>query len=176
MRILLVPAAIALMAANWTVDYEHSTLGFNGVQEGTPFTGSVPFTADITFDPETLKGTDISVRIHLKDIDAGTTDRNETLRTKEFFNLGTFPAATFTTKDIVKSQTGYLAKGELSINGIRKPLELPFTLTAEGDTTRVKGEASISRKTFDVGTGEWADEGTIADAVTITLDLLAVKR
>lgn len=176
MRLLLIPTAAMLMAANWMVDYDQSKLSFDAVQEGAPFTGTLPFTADITFDPETLKGTNIAVTIHVGKADAGTSDRNETLRTKEFFNLATFPAAAFTATEVTKSDKEFIAQGELSINGIRKPLALPFTLTPEGENTRVKGEATISRKMYDIGTGEWANEDTIADAVIVKLDLLAVKR
>jgi len=175
MRILLIPAAVVLMAANWVVDYSASHLTFDAVQEGTPFTGKLVFEADITFDPKTLKGTVIVVTIPLKQTDAGTSDRNETLLTKDFFNVGDYPVATFESTEVVTTDKGFTANGTLTINGIRKPLSLPFTLKEHGESADVVGETTISRKDFNVGTGEWADEGTIGDKVVVKLNLVAKK-
>jgi polyisoprenoid-binding protein YceI len=176
MRIWLLPVACVVMANNWVVDYPKSALTFEAVQEGKPFTGTLAFDSDITFEPDTLKDTDIIVNILLAQTDAGTTERNETLLTEAFFNINQFPAATFKTTDVTKSENGFVAKGTLTINGISKPLDLPFTLTDQQDRTLVKGEADISRKDFNVGTGDWADEATLGDKVTVKLNLIVRKK
>lgn len=175
-RLLLVPAAISLMAANWVIDDARSTLTYDAIQEGTPFTGKLNFDANIQFDPETLKGTSIQVNIPLEKADAGTKDRNETLATKEFFNLIEYPTASFTSTIVTKTATGYVAHGTLTIKDIGNPIDLPFTLKKEGEDTIVDGTVDLSRKSFKIGTGEWADESTIGDKVVVKLHLVAREK
>jgi polyisoprenoid-binding protein YceI len=172
-RLLLVPAALSLMAAQWVIDDAKSTLTYDAVQEGTPFTGKLNFDANIQFDPGTLKGTSIQVNILLEKADAGSSDRNETLATPEFFNIAKHPTATFTSTEVTKSANGYVAHGMLTIKNIGKNIDLPFTLKKDGEDTIVDGVVDLSRKTFEVGTGEWADEETIGDKVTVKLHLVA---
>ncbi len=45
-----------------------------------------------------------------------------------------------------------------------------------GDTARARGSAALSRTAFGVGTGEWADTGTIKDAVSISFDFGARRQ
>jgi polyisoprenoid-binding protein YceI len=62
------------------------------------------------------------------------------------------------------------------MHGASVPLTLPFTVTIDGNRATASGSARLNRTAFGVGSGQWADTGTIADGVAVSFRLKARKK
>jgi polyisoprenoid-binding protein YceI len=168
-------AAPAASAKSWVIDYSKSHLGFTGMQGATPFDGSFKnFTATVDFDPDHPETGKITATINMSSADAGNAERNAALPGIDWFNTDKFPQAQFVSNHIDRTgASSYEAQGTLTIKGITKTVELPFTLHQEGDHWRVQGRAGLIRSEFNVGQGQWASPDVVAYAVDVTVDLAA---
>ena len=164
-------------AADWVVDPAHSHLGFSGVQVGAPFQGEFrKYDAKISFDPEHPESAHVVVRIDMASAHTGDTQRDEALPQAEWFDITKFPTATF-------EATGFRSKGgqawetlgRLSVRGVGRDVELPFTLALNGDTAHATGHVQLVRTAFGVGQGPWSSGDWVALEVGVDLDLVARK-
>ena len=86
-----------------------------------------------------------------------------------------FPKATFTTTAIKSTgPNAYLADGNLSIRGVSKAVQLPFTLTITGDKAAMEGSLVIDRSLWSIGAGAWQDH-SVDPNVTVKVKLSATK-
>ncbi|UWR74282.1 cytochrome b/b6 domain-containing protein [Phaeobacter inhibens] len=91
----------------------------------------------------------------------------------DYFDSASYPTAEFRA-EIEKLAEGYVADGTLRIRDQEVPLRLPFTLDLNGDTATMSGSAEVNRLDFNIGRGV-QDEGSLAYAVTIVVDLTASR-
>lgn len=163
--------------AQWRVQ-SGGKLGFKADYSGSAIDGAfTKWNADILFSPEDLPNSRISVTVDLASVDSADSQRDDTLRSDGFFNVASHPRATFrSTRIIHRGGKAYRAAGTLSLHGQQRPVTLNFTLDIKGDQAKVAGSAPLSRTAFGVGTGEWADTATVADAVSVTFDFTAQRQ
>jgi polyisoprenoid-binding protein YceI len=150
-----------------------STLGFTASYEGADFEGRFArFTPTIVFDPHRLSASRFDVAIELASADTRNEERDEALRGEGFFNSGRTPTARYRASRF-RSLGGdrYVADGQLSLNGITRPVALAFSWSG-GDKPVLLGNASVRRLAFAVGTGDWSDTKLIPDAVRVKTRLL----
>jgi len=165
-------------AAGWNVDYAHSKLGFIAQWSSKPFVATFKtWSARIDFDPAKLAASKAEVTIDMNSAVSGEAELDQNLPGAQGFDAAKFPSAHFATKSFRGlGKDRYEAVGDLTIRGVTKQVALPFTLSIHGDTAHMKGEASILRTDFGVGSGSaWAGETPVAHAVKITVDLTATK-
>jgi len=164
-------------AAQWTVDYSKSRLGFSVLWSGQPFEATFKsWKANIIFDPTDLIHAKAIVTIDLDSETSAAPDNDDGLKGAEGFAISQFPSAHFeTTHFESKTEGNYLANGKLSLHGVTRQISLPFHLTINGNTAHMTAKASVLRTDFGLGHGEWASPGTIAREVAITVDLTATK-
>lgn len=168
-------AVPALAADHWTVARDASTITFSGTQAGAPFTGTfITWTADIAFSREDLAASAVTVTIETASAVTGDAQKDANLPTPNWFNASASPEATFVTTAIATTGDGYLATGTLTIRGIAKPVELPFTLAIDGDTAEMSGSTTVKRSDFGIGAG--IPPEMIADAVTIDVRVSATRQ
>jgi polyisoprenoid-binding protein YceI len=173
--IFLVALCASAQAKDWQIDPAHSMLTFTGDQNGEKFSGGFKkFTAQISLDPDHPETGKISVSVDTGSAFAGSSDRDELLPQKEWFDVGAFPQAQFTSTSIRKiSEASYEATGTLSIKGISKNLVLPFTLAPEGPYWHATGHILVMRSDFGVGLGMFKGENYVKNAVDVAIDLMA---
>ena len=173
---LAAAAAPALAApANWVVDKAASRLGFKSSFAGAPFDGEFRrWDAQIAFDPAALDASNAVVSVDTGSATAGDDSRDDAMPGADWFDIAHFPKATFTTRSI-KSLGGdrYQASGDLTIRGVSKPVDLPFTLAITGDQAKMDGQVTIDRTTFGVGQGEYTSGDQVPLNVTIVVSLSA---
>ncbi len=161
---------------SWTVVQDESHLKFTAKQEGKPFTGEFgSFDADIKFDPDNLEASTVSVTIPLAQVDAGTRDRNSTLPDNVWFSTKKFPEAVFESSDI--SSVGgndYLAKGTLTLKGISKDLDLPFSLDIT-DQAVMTSNVTLDRTLWNVGEDPWNTDEWVSQAVELDIKVVAIR-
>ncbi len=174
---LILMVAPAWAAPRWQVDPDASRLGFSATQMGGAFEGTFRrFDADIRFDPDDLASSRVVVTVHMDSVDTRMADRDAQIRGPGFFDVARYPTARFATTGFEAAGDGrYVARAELTIRDVTRPVELPFTLAIDGATAMVTGSLSLGRLDHGVGQGEWRDTKTVGDGVTVTVDLRATR-
>ena len=167
----------ALAAPQWRVDPEASRLAFSATQMGGAFEGTFRrFDADIRFDPDDLAASRVVVTVHMGSVDTRMADRDAQIRGPGFFDVARYPTARFATTGFAAAGDGrYVARAELTIRDVTRPVELPFTLAIDGATATVTGSLSLMRLDHGVGQGEWQDTKTVGNEVVVTVALRATR-
>jgi polyisoprenoid-binding protein YceI len=171
-------AAPALASPRWTIE-DGSAIRFVATQEGAPVEGGFQtFAAEIAFDPDDLAASQVTVAIDVASVATGHKDRDATLRSAAFFDVETWPRATFVS-DELRHLGGdrYEARGRLTIRDVTREVVLPFALTiADGGGARharAAAELTVSRLEFGVGQGEWASTKTVGEDVVVRIEIAA---
>ena len=172
-----------ITAGTWTIDPTHTEIGFTvrhlmSKVRGSfeTFEGAVVTAADVT-------ASTVSVEVDLSSINTGTADRDNHLRSSDFFDVETHPKMTFVTSRVLdKGDNELVVVGDLTIKDVTKELELSVELLGEGKDpwggTRlgVEATAQISRKEFgiDFNIPLEGDKVMIGDKISIQINAEAV--
>jgi polyisoprenoid-binding protein YceI len=172
----LLLASAPAMAADY-VQAPGSTLVFASNYQGETFTGKFGgFTTTMSFDPAQLAASKLDVAIQLAGTQTGNKDRDDTLVSSDFFNVGKFAQARYTaTRFRSLGGNQYAADGTLSLRGASKPVTLTFTWTP-GAQPVLTGKATVKRLDFGIGGGDWADTSTIPNDVAISTKVVLKPR
>ena len=88
----------------------------------------------------------------------------------EWFAASRFARATFVTRLILaRGPNAYVARGDLTIRGVTRPGDLPFTLASKDGVARMSGRLVIDRAAFGVGQGQWRAATPVAARVVVTV-------
>jgi polyisoprenoid-binding protein YceI len=170
-KIILLPLALLIGSGvgNWKPDASRAKVAFSvkgplGTVHGE-FTG---LKATIQFDVKNPGAGSISASIDANTVTTGIGMRNHHLKSEEqFLNTDKYPEISFHSKKIEKTGSGYTAGGDLTIKGVSKPVQIPFTFTPGGNSGVFKGQFVIKREDFNIG----KPGGSTGDDVTISLEL-----
>lgn len=149
-------------ARDWQVDAARSSLTFNGTYQNGPFTGKFgKFEAAISYDEADLSKAKFDVKVDLNSVDTQSGERDDTLRTADFFDTARFPQAHFVTTAFERgADGGVLAKGTLTIREQSKPVTLKVKFAASAAGTTLDVDTTLNRLDFGLGTSnDWADIG-----------------
>jgi len=178
-RLSILGLALAVPFATNAADYKvgpGSTLGFSGKFQGQQFDGTFgKFDAAISYDPANLATAKFDVTVDVVTAKTGDADRDGALPGSDFFDASKFPKAHYVTTGFTKDATGaVIANGNLTLHGITKPVALKVVFTPAAGGARLSVTTTLKRLDFGVGSGEYKDTSTIADAVLVngTLNLL----
>lgn len=158
-------------SANWKADTTNSKINFTvkgifGTVHGS-FSG---LQATIQFSEKDLSASSMSASVEAKTVSTGITLRNSDLRDKEeWFNTEKYPKISFKSKKFEKTASGYKVLGDLTIKGITKPIEIPFTFTDKDGSGVFKGQFTIQRTEFNLG----KPGGSVGSVVTVMLTIPA---
>ncbi|MDR3683517.1 MAG: YceI family protein [Geothrix sp.] len=171
-------AASPALAANWAVQPAQSTLGFSGVQTGSPFSGIfTQWNAQISFDPANPTAAHVKITINTASAKTGDTQRDTALPDADWFDAAAFPQAVFEATGFTpEGGTKYQTTGTLTIRGISQKLTLPFTLAVTGNQATAKGQISLQRTAFGVGQGDWATGDWVSLTAGVNFTLVATQQ
>ncbi len=148
------------------------TLEFSATQAGARFTGSFKrFQVKFDFDPASPAQGRLDVTVDTPSIETQDGERDEILRSPDFFWAEKHPQATFHAVRFERDGAGWRATGDLAIRGVTKPVAVRFTLQPAGGATAMKGGASLQRLDFGLGQGDWASTEWIGNEVEVRFDL-----
>jgi polyisoprenoid-binding protein YceI len=126
--------------------------------------------------------TKIDAEITVESIDTKTSDRDTHLKSPDFFNAPEHPTITFQSTDISGSGTNFIVKGNLTLHGVTKPIELK--VENEGSTVDPWGKKRVAytattrlnRKDFGLTWNQTLETGgvLVGEDVDVTLDIQAV--
>ena len=167
---------VAAETGRWQVDYGASHLGFTAEQAGAKFKGEFKsFDADVRFDPNALGDSSATVSVATGSVATANDERDGILRGTGWFESEKFPHATFSAHNFAKTDTGFVAKGELEIRTVRVPVTFQFTLTQSGSRVELTGTAKLDRLALGLGLGDWADTKWIGKDVDVTVTLVGSR-
>ncbi|MDD5300701.1 MAG: YceI family protein [Gallionella sp.] len=174
--LLLAGAMCSAQAAEFNqVQISKSTLAFAYKQMGVPLEGKFgKFTAQLTFDPAKINTAQARLEADLASIDTGSSEGNDEVSGKLWFNTKTYPAAQFVSSG-VKALGGnrYEALGKLTIKGRSLDVSAPFTFRQEGAVGIFDGAFTLKRLDYAIGEGLWADVSAVANEVRIVFHIVA---
>jgi polyisoprenoid-binding protein YceI len=138
-----------------------------------------------------LDGTDPSkstaeVTIKVDSLDSRSGQRDEHLRSADFFDVATHPEITFrSTRAVIGKKDGeYRLLGDLTIKGVSREVELELLYTGSAQDpwgkTRVgfEGHTTLNRKDWGLSWNVALEAGglLVSEKVRLNLDIAAVKR
>ena len=163
--------------ADWSVS-PGGKLSFAASWSGQPVNGSFGrWDAAIKFSPDEVENTAIRVTIDLATANTGDSQRDESLKSSDFFNIGAHPKAVFTASGAkALGHDRYQSSGTLDLHGVKRPVTLAYTVKIKKDVAQVGGSTSLDRTSFGVGSGEWASTDQIAAKVGVSFNFSAKRK
>ncbi|MBQ4888579.1 YceI family protein [Shewanella sp. MMG014] len=133
--ILLVPAMAN--AADYKIDTQgaHASIQFKVNHLGYSFvTGRFnDFSGDFSYDANKINDTKVKVTINTTSVDSNHAERDKHLRGSDFLNTGEFPKAEFVSTTVEDKGNGkVVVNGNLTLNGVTKPVAIDATVIGEG--------------------------------------------
>jgi polyisoprenoid-binding protein YceI len=166
--------AIGTPASAANVDYAKSEITFVSKQMNVPVQGRFrKFAAQIVFDSRKLASSRAEIEVELASVDTGSTEANDEVAKKAWFNTSAFPTAKFVSSAVTETGPDHFqANGKLSIKGIGQDVAAPFSVKRAGDTVTYEGGFTLKRLQFRIGEGVWSDTETVADEVQVKFRIL----
>ena len=171
------------VAGTWSIDPVHSDVSFmvrhmmvskvrgkfHGVS-GTIILGEDPLASEVSAD------------VDMASIDTGNEQRDEHIRSADFFEVVKYPKMTFRSTAMRAEGDDFVVTGDLSLHGVTKPVDLaleingftkdPFGGTRAGFTATTQ----INRKDFGITIDMPMDGGgaVVGDKIQVQLEIEAV--
>jgi len=171
------------VAGTWAIDPVHSEVGFNvrhmmvskvrgrfTTFEGQFVTGEDPLTSSVT------------ATIDLSSIDTGNADRDNHIRSADFFDVDRHQQMTYRSTGVRQRGDGFVLDGELTLKGITKPLTLDIELGGFGPDpfggvrSGFTAVGELKRSDFGVDFNAVLETGgvVVGDKVTLILEIEGV--
>ena len=169
-------------AGQYPIDTNHSTVGFTvSIMGGLSKVNGkfTDFDVNITNDEKDITKSSVNVVIKAASINTGITERDNHLRTVDFFDVEKYPVITFQSKRIEKRGKQLIAIGTFTMHGVSKDIAFPFTVTGiKNDpvtkkmSTGYAARLTLNRREFGVS-WEKAVPNFVGDNVEIEINLIA---
>ncbi|WP_342542866.1 YceI family protein [Paenisporosarcina sp. FSL H8-0542] len=168
---------------NWNVDAAHSSIGFSvkHMMVSKVRGNFGDFGATVVANEADLTNANIAFNINVASINTGNEDRDNHLRSGDFFNAEEFPEIKFVANNISKNDDEYKIAGDLTIKDITKPVV--FEAEYEGKGTNPWGqevvgftaETKINREDFGLTWNQALETGgvLVGKDIKITVELEA---
>jgi len=142
-------------------------------------------TGTLNYDPANPAAASVEAKIEASSINTREPQRDQHLRSADFFDVEKFPLITFKSSKVAKAGDGLKVTGALTIHGVSKEV----VLDVDGPSAEMKdpwgnlkigasATTKISRKEFGLTWNAALEAGgfLVGDDVTITLELQFAKQ
>ncbi|MCM3167343.1 YceI family protein [Peribacillus frigoritolerans] len=170
----------------WIVDPTHSAIEFSVKHMMiAKVKGSFnKFEASILANPSDLTTAEIDFTVDVASIDTRNADRDNHLRSADFFDVEKNPTLTFKSTKIVKTDADeYDVTGNVTLNGVTQ--EETFNITFEGqgkdpwgnEKAGFSGKGKVKRSDYGLTYNAALETGgvLIGDQITLTIEIEAAK-
>lgn len=173
-----------LTAGTYTIDPTHTEISFSVRHLAiSKVRGHFQTFAGTVEVAEQIEDSTASATIDVASINTNQAQRDEHLRTSDFFNVEEFPEMTFKSTGVAVDGGDLTINGDLTLRGVTKPVTLEAEFggaTVDGyGNTKVGFEATtkINRQDFGVTWNAATEAGglTLGDVITITIDAQLAK-
>ncbi len=160
--------------AAWSLDKAHAKLGFSithmMVSDVEGFFKS--FDAKITASGADFSNAEVEMTAETGSINTDNEKRDAHLKSADFFDAAQFATVTFKSTSFKKDAKGYKVKGNLTMHGVTKPVELTAVVKtgvnpySKKDVAGFKITGTIKRTDFGIGAS--MPSAMLSDEVEIT--------
>ncbi|MGO1060428.1 YceI family protein [Planococcus sp. FY231025] len=167
----------------WTIDPAHSEIGFSVKHMMiSKVKGSfTSFDAEVEANEEDLTNALIDFKIDTASITTNNTDRDNHLRSADFFDAEQYPHITFKANEIVQKDDEYELNGNLTIKGVTRPATFEVEYGGKGtnpwgvEVVAFNAEGKINRKDFGLTWNQSLETGgvLVGEDIKISLELQA---
>ncbi len=171
----------------WGIDLAHSSVGFTVrhlvvSKVRGKFTR---WTGVIRMDEHDLARTEVDVAIETGSVDTGVEQRDNHLRSPDFFEVEKYPTMAFKSTRVEKAADGALRLfGDLSLHGVTKPvaLEVEFAGSQKdpwgGLRAGFSARTSLDRREFGLNYNQLLETGgvVVGEKVEVDIEIEAVKQ
>ncbi len=117
----------------------------------------------------------VFLKIEVGTIKSGFSFNDGIVRSPQLLDSKRFPFITFQSKEILKTENGYMVKGVLELHGVRKEISFPFSTQLVKDPTgenvlKFSGKWVVARKEFGIIWNKFLDQGGVLVGNHITVD------
>lgn len=172
-------------ADKYAIDVPHSSVGFSvkHLLISNVKGNFKDFSGTIMFDESDMTKSSVEVTIKAASIDTDNADRDNHLRSEDFFHVEKFPEITFKSSAVNKTDDGYELVGLLTMHGVTKEVAIPFEFLGKvtgpmgKERLGFEGHVEIDRKDYGITWNKVLDAGglTVGNEVKIELNIEAVK-
>ncbi|WP_163543198.1 YceI family protein [Occultella kanbiaonis] len=176
----------ASMSGEWVFDPSHSRVGFSARHAMVTKVRGAFNEVDgrMYVDPDGPQNSTVEVRLAVASVDTRNGQRDDHLRSADFFDAETYPEIVFrsTSVDEVEDDT-YMVVGDLSIRDVTKQVAIPITLVGvERDPmgnlrAGFEGTRRVDRRDFGLEWNVPLDTGgvLVSEKITLEFDISAVR-
>src|SRR4051812_31866840 len=181
------PATTVLddITGTYTIDPAHSRLGFSArhAMVATVRGQFTEFSGTAHVDTANPADSKVEVSIVANSIDTGQQQRDDHLRSGDFFESEQYPDITFTSTDVQRDGEEWAITGDLTIKGVTHSVTIPFEYAGSAidpfGNTRIGFEGSTTIKRSDWGMSFNAALETggvlVSDKIKLEFDVSAIK-
>lgn len=166
----------------WTVDTLHTHIGFSvrHMMVSTVRGQFKTYSGTLALDTSDFTKSRFEGEVDVASIDTGVVDRDNHLRTNDFFDAPNHPKITFKSTEIkAKGEGEYVVTGDLTIRGVTKPVSLDVEF--HGTSKNLQGQTvagltasgTINRKDFGVSFNAVLETGGVAVAEKVKIEIEA---
>jgi polyisoprenoid-binding protein YceI len=175
-----------MSVTKWVLDAAHSNLDFSiRHMMIAKVKGSFEsFSAEIEADPADLTTASIALAVDVASVDTRNGDRDNHLRSPDFFDVEKFPQMTFVSKQIVKTgENEYEITGDLTLRDVTRSEKISVSYEGTGKdpwgNTKVgfSGNGSIKRSDYGLTWNAALETGgvLVGDDVKISFEIQAAQ-
>ena len=181
----------AAAAGTYAIDPLHTNVGFRVRHMGLAIVVGkfTDYTATISYFPNDITKSSVQFTAKVASLDTGVKQRDDHLRSADFFEVEKYPDMTFRSTRIErKSDKTFIAYGDLTIKSVTKQIALPVEFygaikdswPVDVGQTRLGGSATLNINRLDYGI-RWSqvlDNGSLVvdNNVQIELQFEAIKQ
>lgn len=167
----------------WNVDAAHSSIGFSVKHMMvSKVRGSFgDFGAEVEANETDLTAANIAFTIKVASINTGNEDRDNHLRSADFFDVEQYPEIKFIANNITKKDDDYEIAGDITIKDVTKPIVFEAEYGGKGtnpwgqEVVAFSAETKLNREDFGLTWNQALETGgvLVGKDIKITIDLEA---
>lgn len=172
---------------HWTIDPGHSRIGFSArhAMISTVRGSFNDVTGDVHVDLDDLDGSTAKVTLKAASVDTRNGQRDDHLRSPDFFDVERFPDITFVSTNIDEiRERAYIVSGDLTIRDVTKqitiPLELGGVMVDAFGAVRAgfEGSRRVNRRDYGLEWNMPLDKGgvLVSEKIDLEFEISLVKQ
>ncbi len=181
------PAVPTTLTGDYVIDPTHSSIGFTARHAMiTKVRGTFEqFEGWAHLDAENPAASTAEVTIEVASINTRQAQRDDHLRTNEFFDAPSFPQITFRSTGVeAVSEDAFRLTGDLTVKGTTKPVTVDFEYTGTATDpfgnmrAGFEGKAVINRRDYGIEWNAALETGgvLVGEKISLEFDISAVKQ
>jgi polyisoprenoid-binding protein YceI len=171
------------MAANYAIDTEgqHAFVNFKISHLGYSWLYGTfkDFGGSFSFDDKNPQASSVNVTLKTQSVDTNHAERDKHIRSDDFLSVGKHPTATFASTAVKSTGAGMAdITGNLTLNGVTKPVVIAATFIGQGDDpwggyrAGFAGSTTLKLKDFAIE----KDLGPASSEVELTISVEGVRQ